>query len=86
MQQGMGDALGGQPQEVAATRQFRESLGPTEGWATGVNTQLQGLNDATSGLEAAITMSSGDITDLQWGNGRRTSRTGRTGRTTDGQE
>ena len=50
---------------LAAIRQFQENLGPIEGWAAGVNTQLQGLNDAVTGLQTAITMSIRDITDLQ---------------------
>ena len=61
----MDDALGGQAQELAATRQFQASLGPIEGWAAGVNTQLQGLNDAATGLQTAKTMDNKNIADLQ---------------------
>ena len=49
LQQGVSDALGGQTQGLAAIRQFQDSLGPMDRWATGVNTQLQGLNDAITG-------------------------------------
>ena len=48
LQLGVSATLGGQAQELAAIRQFQDNLGPIEGWATGVNTQVQGLNGAVT--------------------------------------
>ena len=66
MQQSMNGALEGQSQELAAIRQFQDSLGgPIANWANGVNTQLKAVNDAVIALQTAVTVRDRSIEELQ---------------------